>query len=142
MNNRQAFYQAILENPDDLPLRLVFAGWLEEQGDPQAELIRLQCELEALPNRYDERGLALQQRERDLLEKHAHAWLGPVAELDRASNSMFRTIFRRGWWRRFTRRHNCSWTMRPTWSSGVQSCRRLLSLLSGTGARNWPRSPF
>ena len=35
---------------DDLP-RLVYADWLEEQGDPLAELIRVQCELEALQER-------------------------------------------------------------------------------------------
>jgi uncharacterized protein (TIGR02996 family) len=36
-----AFLQAILATPNDLSLRLVFADWLEERGDPRGELLRL-----------------------------------------------------------------------------------------------------
>lgn len=39
-------FQEILANPHDRELRLVFADWLEEQGDPRGELVRLQCQLE------------------------------------------------------------------------------------------------
>jgi uncharacterized protein (TIGR02996 family) len=45
MNEEQAFVRAILDNPDDDTLRLIFADWLEEQGDPQGEFIRIQVEL-------------------------------------------------------------------------------------------------
>ena len=41
MNEEQAFQQAMLENPNDLALRMVFADWLEERGDPRGELLRL-----------------------------------------------------------------------------------------------------
>lgn len=34
------FRQAIGDNPDDLQLQLIYADWLEERGDPQAELVR------------------------------------------------------------------------------------------------------
>lgn len=43
------FLQAILRRPDDDTPRLIYADWLEEQGDLRSELIRLQCELAALP---------------------------------------------------------------------------------------------
>ena len=39
-------FQEILANPHDRELRLVFADWLEEQGDPRGELVRIQCQLE------------------------------------------------------------------------------------------------
>jgi len=38
--------RAILRQPDDDTVRLVYADWLDENGDPKhAELIRVQCEL-------------------------------------------------------------------------------------------------
>ncbi|MGF1579325.1 MAG: TIGR02996 domain-containing protein [Gemmataceae bacterium] len=39
------FEQAIVDNPTDIALRLVYADWLEEQGDDRAEFVRLDCEL-------------------------------------------------------------------------------------------------
>lgn len=46
---RDAFYQAIMDNWEDDPPRLVYADWLAERGDEssriRAELIRVQCEL-------------------------------------------------------------------------------------------------
>ena len=41
MNDESAFHQAMQEHPEDTGLRLVFANWLEERGDPRSELIRL-----------------------------------------------------------------------------------------------------
>lgn len=48
LDDREAFLRAIFADPDnDLP-RLVFADWLDERGESAwAELIRLQCELNA-----------------------------------------------------------------------------------------------
>lgn len=43
MNNEDGFLHAIMETPDDDVPRLVYADWLEEHGDPRAELIRVQC---------------------------------------------------------------------------------------------------
>ena len=37
----QAFLEAMLDRPDDVSLRLVFADWLEERGDARGELLRL-----------------------------------------------------------------------------------------------------
>jgi uncharacterized protein (TIGR02996 family) len=41
MDQEQAFLRAMLEDPRDLALRLIFADWLEEQGDPRGDLLRL-----------------------------------------------------------------------------------------------------
>jgi uncharacterized protein (TIGR02996 family) len=41
VNIEDAFLTAILAEPSDLTTRLIFADWLEEQGDPRAELLRL-----------------------------------------------------------------------------------------------------
>src|SRR5947208_4411815 len=40
----RAFLQAILASPDDEGIRLIFADWLDEQGDPRGAFIRAQCE--------------------------------------------------------------------------------------------------
>jgi sulfatase modifying factor 1 len=41
MNDEATFLQAMQEHPEDTALRLVFADWLEERGDPRGELVRL-----------------------------------------------------------------------------------------------------
>src|SRR4051812_17541496 len=41
MSQEQAFLAPMLASPDDLELRRVFADWLQEQGDPRGELLRL-----------------------------------------------------------------------------------------------------
>src|SRR5262249_49935579 len=41
MTDERAFLTAILERPDDDATKLVYADWLEEQGDPRAEYLRL-----------------------------------------------------------------------------------------------------
>ena len=41
----QAFRRDIIENPEDDAIRLIFADWLEDQGDSYADLIRVQCQL-------------------------------------------------------------------------------------------------
>jgi uncharacterized protein (TIGR02996 family) len=41
MNSEAAFLRAIQERPSDASLRLVFADWLEERGDPRGEVLRL-----------------------------------------------------------------------------------------------------
>src|SRR5262249_20752151 len=50
VNQREAFLQAILDDPGDDAVRLVFADWLEEHDDPLGEFIRLQMQLAELPD--------------------------------------------------------------------------------------------
>src|SRR5262249_46661842 len=70
-------WQAIVDDPDDDLPRLVYADWLEENGQPErAELIRLQCD----PNRAD-----ATPRGRELVEKHRQAGLGALHPLVQAT---------------------------------------------------------
>lgn len=95
----EAFIKAILADPDDDAPRLIYADWLDEQGqDQRAEFIRVQCRLATLRpkgrvcNGYycdeevghidcdDPFGVeesALRRRERELLEAHWLEWRGP-----------------------------------------------------------------
>ena len=49
MKPKDPFLAQIAANPDDDALRLVYADWLEERGDPRCELIRLEAEMAHLP---------------------------------------------------------------------------------------------
>jgi uncharacterized protein (TIGR02996 family) len=55
MNDEHAFIRAILADPSDRALRLVYADWLEERGDPdsahRAEYLRVECQLDSLPSK-------------------------------------------------------------------------------------------
>lgn len=49
MNDRAAFLAAIREAPDDDAPRLIYADWLDENGEAErAEFVRVQCELARL----------------------------------------------------------------------------------------------
>jgi uncharacterized protein (TIGR02996 family) len=73
--------QAILDSPDDDGLRLVYADFLEEHGEPErAELIRVQIELSRLPEG-DPRQAALETREAMLLKQHEQTWTEPLRAL-------------------------------------------------------------
>lgn len=45
MDDEAAFVRAIRANPDDAALRLVFADWLEDRGDPRSQFVRLESKL-------------------------------------------------------------------------------------------------
>jgi uncharacterized protein (TIGR02996 family) len=67
----ESFLRAIFDTPEDDTPRLVYADFLEENGEPdRAELIRVQCQLAALRRRSEpvERH-ELRNRERELLDK-------------------------------------------------------------------------
>ena len=69
--DEQSFLAAIYAAPDDDTPRLVFADWLQENGDePRAEFIRIQCELERL---YPGYGFPPEHEEHIV-----HAALGPA----------------------------------------------------------------
>ena len=60
--------------------RLIYADWLEEQGDSRAQLIRVQCELAQLVA-HDPRRHALECCERDLLSMHRSQWCSPLSRV-------------------------------------------------------------
>jgi uncharacterized protein (TIGR02996 family) len=88
-----ALFRTILENPaDDMP-RLVYADWLQENGNPQrAEFIRLQCEAWHLCPQYatiDEARTAASR----LKKEHIDEW---HAELPALSGVEWSDLFVRG----------------------------------------------
>jgi uncharacterized protein (TIGR02996 family) len=79
----EGFFHALQQNPNDDALRLIYADYLEDQGDPDsvghAELIRVQVELAALLptcRREVERSAVLAQRQRELLALWERRLLG------------------------------------------------------------------
>jgi uncharacterized protein (TIGR02996 family) len=79
MNQDEAFLQAIIDEPDDDALRLIYADWLMEQSNPRGEFIRLQVELTrpglpaAMQGQY-------RARVRELLEANWEAWVSPLRQ--------------------------------------------------------------
>jgi uncharacterized protein (TIGR02996 family) len=72
-----AYLGQIVSNPDDDALRLRYADWLEEQGDPLAELVRVQYQLEQATE-CDRPWGDLLQRESALLRRHQARWEQPL----------------------------------------------------------------
>lgn len=89
MTSADAFIRTILEQPDADAPRLVYADWLEERGDPLAELIRVQCSVTRLEIGHP-RWESLRNRERQLLADHQALWLEPIQRQGFTGN------FRRG----------------------------------------------
>jgi uncharacterized protein (TIGR02996 family) len=90
MGRDDSLLRAILEEPDDDGVRLVYADWLEEHGDvDRAEFIRVQLDLargDPRPNVLRR----LRERERVLLREHELRWTAPLHGL------VQRARFRRG----------------------------------------------
>jgi uncharacterized protein (TIGR02996 family) len=77
MIRADAFLHAILDDPDADAPRLVYADWLDEQGDAdRAEFIRVQCALDDPPPGAPL--TALWGRQGDLLARHEQKWAAPV----------------------------------------------------------------
>jgi uncharacterized protein (TIGR02996 family) len=97
MSDELALLTAIIANPDEDTPRLMFADWLQENGQPErAEFIRVQIEITPLPNRHtrplndrahDNERLT---RFRELFAAHQEEWLRPLGV------KLPRAIFRRG----------------------------------------------
>ena len=75
----EPFLATILDDPVADGPRLVFADWLEEQGAPRAEFIRLQVELSRLPDRDPGRERLL-DRISILQNLHMQDWLKEIPE--------------------------------------------------------------
>jgi uncharacterized protein (TIGR02996 family) len=54
MSDEEALLAAIEQDPDDDATRLVYADWLEEQGDIRGEYLRLEHQLRTIPARLEE----------------------------------------------------------------------------------------
>jgi uncharacterized protein (TIGR02996 family) len=86
VSDEDAFIRAAQAQPDDDTLRLVYADWLEEQGEAtHAAFVRLQVRRSQLGLRHPDRPGLLAEEGR-LLQKHKRYWNGRV----------HRTLHRRG----------------------------------------------
>src|SRR5262245_30130501 len=87
MSLAEAFERDVCDNPGDRGLRLIYADWLEDQGDREsverAELVRLQLELEGLTDD-DPRQWALSDRADAIIHNWGPRWTEPVRELVRS----------------------------------------------------------
>jgi uncharacterized protein (TIGR02996 family) len=73
--DREAFLRMICDHPREYGPRLVFADWLEEQGDTaRAEFIRLQCERALLPREEIEKRQRLTARCDELYQPRRDNW--------------------------------------------------------------------
>lgn len=86
----EAFLQRIRAYPDDDAQRLIFADWLDEEGDPRGRFIRVQLALATLSEN-DRARPALLAEERQLLAVHRDAWEAPLRGL--VSGPVFRRGF-------------------------------------------------
>jgi uncharacterized protein (TIGR02996 family) len=76
--------QAVIAEPEDDVIRLVYADWLEEQGkQDRAEFIRGECELAHLPTT-DRRHQRLAKHTSALWHQHVQEWFGPLVLLTEA----------------------------------------------------------
>jgi uncharacterized protein (TIGR02996 family) len=82
MQPADIFLKEILAHPDDDTPRLVFADWLDEQGDAagaaRAEFIRLQCQT-AMVSGARVRLLDQEMRHQELLRQYAAEWAAPLS---------------------------------------------------------------
>ena len=79
-SDEEGFLGAIAREPADDALRLIYADWLEEHGDPRGDLVRVQVEL-TCREVAAERRTALRLRERELLAEHGAKWGEPLRGL-------------------------------------------------------------
>jgi uncharacterized protein (TIGR02996 family) len=85
------FLQTIASHPEEDVPRLIYADWLEEEGDSaRAEFIRVQCELAHVPDA-EPRRVGLEWRQNQLLLRHCQEWLTalPVQPPWRLRNGSF-----------------------------------------------------
>jgi uncharacterized protein (TIGR02996 family) len=80
-DTQQSLLNAIVAHPDDDAVRMVYADWLDENGDPdRGEFIRAQCRL-AQMNEWDEGYTELAVRSWQLLRANKARWLEPLADI-------------------------------------------------------------
>jgi uncharacterized protein (TIGR02996 family) len=81
MSMQSAFLADIAGNPEDDAPRLVYADWLEENGEPErARFIRAQCRMASM-GRYELERYDLEGEAEALLKKHGKKWLKPIAKI-------------------------------------------------------------
>jgi uncharacterized protein (TIGR02996 family) len=85
MSSEASLLKSLAEHPEDRALRLVFADWLLERGDPRGEVIAL-CERGNL-------SLTEKRKVARLTEQHGARWLGPLREVADLQRTRFDSGF-------------------------------------------------
>jgi uncharacterized protein (TIGR02996 family) len=102
--------RVIYETPEDDTPRLVYSDWLQEQGDPRAELLVLQ--LKPRQTGRDAR------RVRELVRAHGRTWLGPLEPAIERRTELFTRGFlaaARVWF--LTARQRAALVGHPAWNT-------------------------
>jgi uncharacterized protein (TIGR02996 family) len=74
MVDEQSFLAEIEAHPEDRAVRLVYADWLEERGDPRGELIRIEEEMRQAPV-HEDHYWNLKRRRNELRPRGDRSWL-------------------------------------------------------------------
>jgi len=79
--SRTELLREVLAHPDEMEPRLVFADWLQQNGEAErGELICIDCRLEdAEP--WSDQQVALEKRRTELLRRYASTWTTPISAL-------------------------------------------------------------
>jgi uncharacterized protein (TIGR02996 family) len=77
MSDEQRFLAALADRPEDRTVRLVYADWLEEQGEPRAELVRIEEEMRRVAVHSD-RFWELKPRRNELRKAYDEEWLAAM----------------------------------------------------------------
>ena len=77
MSDDHAFLRAVMANPADKLLRLVYADWLDERGDPRGEYLRVQIRLDETSS-LDEQYQPLRARSEELLAVIPENWVAAL----------------------------------------------------------------
>ncbi len=83
-----AFIAEILASPNDDTPRLIYADWLEDQGDHRAEYLRLECEIAGL-RKSDSLFIELQPRMEALRKNIDVRWLTALGRTRIANCAVF-----------------------------------------------------
>lgn len=92
MEQERALVEAIRAQPEDDDIRLVYADWLQDRGDPRGEFITAQVRWHQARLAWDAAAMKQQAaREHELRQQHEAAWLAPLETL-----GLYGAEFRRG----------------------------------------------
>jgi uncharacterized protein (TIGR02996 family) len=92
--DREAFLAAIRGDAADATARLVFTDWLDERGDPDGELARLLCEVQA-SDYADTRARRSANCSQQLVKVVAHVWVtARRVVFALSSNCPYQALFR------------------------------------------------
>jgi uncharacterized protein (TIGR02996 family) len=139
MNEESTFLAAIQAKPDDDTVRLAYADWLEERGDPKGEFIRRQC---SFARTWHEAvfvsGDPDCKRMEELEKEHGAEWLGHLPRMHGMTWGLWRGL--------------PGWVRARGWQHFNQHAKRIFRLapveyvtfdrLTLAGARAMAKSPY